>query len=150
MFKKTNSDLPKATKSLRILVVDDEAPVRDLFNQALKAMGHEVFCVGDGYSAIERIKKDPFNAIFLDMVMPGMDGIETLKIIRELDPDLPIIMMTGFAVEVKMDEALALGALDCIYKPFDVDKGREVIDKEFKKVYLRLIRTDNDETDGKW
>ncbi len=148
MFKKMNSDLAKATKSFRILVVDDEAPVRDLFNQALKTMGHEVLCVGDGYSAIESIKKDPFDVIFLDMVMPGMDGIDTLKKIRELDPDLPIIMMTGFSVETKMDEALALGALDCIYKPFDVDKGREVIDKEFKRVYLRLIRSSNGETDG--
>lgn len=148
MFKKMNSDLPNETKSFRILVVDDEAFVRDLFDQALKTMGHEVLCVEDGCSAIERIKKDTFDVIFLDIVMPGMDGIEALKKIKEIDPDLPIIMMTGFAVEAKMNEALTLGALDYIYKPFDVDKGREVIGKEFKKVYLRLIRTGNSETDG--
>lgn len=137
MLEGIGNDRPTTAKSFRVLVVDDKVVVRDLFERAMKVMGHKVVCVEDGRKAIEKIKEEPFDIVFLDMIMPGMDGLETFKIIKELNSELPVVMMTGFAIEGEMKEALKLGAFDCLYKPFDILKGREVIDKEFKKINLK-------------
>lgn len=138
MSERIGNNRPVAPMSFRVLVVDDEPVVRDLFKRAMKVMGHEVVCVEDGHKAIEKVKEDSFNIVFLDMVMPGMDGLQTFKGMRELSPELPVVMMTGFSVEEKMEEALKLGAFDCLYKPFDIAKGREVIQKKADREHLKI------------
>jgi CheY-like chemotaxis protein len=145
MFRRIGKNLPQSANSYRVLVVDDQEYTRELFKEALNGMGHEVVCAQSGSRAIELIKDGKFDIVFLDLVMPEMDGVETFKVIKELNPELPVIMMTAFALESRIKEALELGALDYLYKPYDISKGREVIDKGFRKANLRLVRTNEDE-----
>jgi excisionase family DNA binding protein len=107
-------------KRLNILVVDDEEKVCDLFSEILRE--HKVTKARSGAEAIRRVKKDSFDIVFLDVVMPGMDGLEVFKTIKRINPQSSIIMMSGFAVEDKMREAMRLGAADSLTKPFDIDE----------------------------
>lgn len=107
-------------KRLNILVVDDEEKVCALFSEILKE--HEVTKARSGEEAIERVKKKSFDIVFLDVVMPGMNGLEVFKTIKEINPHSSIIMMSGFAVEDKMREAMRLGAVNSLTKPFDIDE----------------------------
>lgn len=109
-------------KGLNILVVDDEKRVCELFHEILKEEKHRVTSVTSGEEAVKRMKREPFDVVFLDVVMPGMDGLEAFKAIKRLNPKAIVVMMTGFAVEEKIKEALRLGAIDYLTKPFDVDE----------------------------
>ena len=144
VLRRLGKNLPHKKNAYRVLVVDDQEYTREIFREALSTIGHEVVCAQGGLSAIEKIREEHFDIVFLDLVMPNMDGIETFKVIKELDPDLPVVMMTGFALESRITEALELGALDYLYKPYDVEKGREIISKGFKKANLRLVWSDKE------
>lgn len=86
------------TKS-KILVVDDEQPVREILNDLLKAENYLVVCVSSGEAAIESVKKNKFCAVLLDIKLTGISGIEVLKEIKFLNPQLVVIMITGFGYE---------------------------------------------------
>ena len=133
MVDEAEGDQPTAGTSLRVLVVDDELAIRDLLRSTVEALGHEVICVEDGHKAIKKVKEEPFDIVFLDMVIPGMDGLEILATIKKMNSDLPVVMMTGFSLEGEMQKAIKLGAVDCIYKTFDRVEGREVISRLLKK-----------------
>jgi len=132
MADESEGGQPTAKTSLRVLVVDDELAIRDLLRSTVEALGHEVTCVEDGHKAIKKVKEEPFDIVFLDMVIPGMDGLEILKAIKKTNSELPVIMMTGFSLEGEMQKAIRLGAFDCIYKTFDRVEGREVISELLK------------------
>jgi len=85
--------------SYKVLVVDDEAPIRDLFIDLLKKENCTVNSVGTGEEALERIKSEDFDIVLLDIKLPGMSGLETLKQIRVLKPNLTVIMITGFGYD---------------------------------------------------
>lgn len=76
----------------------------------------------NGEEAINIIAQEPFAVVFLDIVMPGMDGLEAFKAIKEINPAAIVIMMSGFPVENEIREAMNLGATDHIKKPFDVNE----------------------------
>jgi DNA-binding response OmpR family regulator len=80
----------------KVLVVDDEAPVRDLLNDLLKREDCAVTICGSGEEALEQLNKDKFDVVLLDIKLPGISGLEVLKNIRESDKELPVIMITGF------------------------------------------------------
>jgi DNA-binding NtrC family response regulator len=128
---------PEGMKAFRVLVVDDDLTVRDLFKDIMNVTEHEIICVEDGCKALEKIKEEHFDIVFVDMIMPGMNGLETFKAIKEVSSELPVVMMTGFAIEERMKEALKLGAFDYLYKPFDASEGRQVISREFEKKNLK-------------
>ncbi len=105
---------------MRILVVDDDKTVREFFMRALAPPEYQVVAVASGSEAIEEARSSPFYLAFVDVIMPGgMDGLETLKALLRERPQLPVIMMTGYAVEDNVILALHFGAIDVIYKPFD-------------------------------
>ncbi|MDO8662610.1 MAG: response regulator [Candidatus Omnitrophota bacterium] len=85
--------------SSKILVVDDEAPVRDMFKELLKKQGYQVFTVATGEEALEAVAKEDFDAVLLDVKLTGISGLETLKIIKERKPELIVIMITGFGYD---------------------------------------------------
>jgi CheY-like chemotaxis protein len=114
-----------------ILVVDDEEVLRDLLQRICTAKGHEVIQASSGKEAIALLKSQTddrrptthdrrVDIAFVDIMMPQMDGISTFKALKEIQPNLPIVMMTGFAVDEKIQEAMKLGAIDYLYKPFDI------------------------------
>ena len=101
----------------RILLVDDEQSFVETLGKRLKARGLRVETANSGEEAIDKAKHQTFDVIVLDLAMPGMDGIETLKQLREIDPDLQIILLTGHGSIEKAVEATKLGAMDFMQKP---------------------------------
>ena len=126
-------------KTYKVFVVDDEQVIRDLFTRILTAKGHEVISVDNGKDALQKVVEQSFDIVFTDIVMPGTDGIATFKAFRKLKPDLPVVIMTGFAVEDKIEEAMSLGAIDYLYKPFDISDIFSILNKFEKKKRLKPV-----------
>lgn len=104
----------------KILLVDDEEEFARTMAERLEARGLRVEVAFSGEEALERAREKNFDAIILDLAMPGMDGIDTLKKFREINPDLQIIILTGQATVEKGVEAMKLGAVDLMEKPADL------------------------------
>ncbi|MFC1496699.1 response regulator [Candidatus Margulisiibacteriota bacterium] len=115
----------------KILVIDDQQVMCDLFYHTLKVKKHDVITSNNVAEALKLIKKDKFDIIFLDVVLPEMNGLEIYKKIRETDKDVPVVMMTGFGNQVEKikDEALKLGVYKCMDKPFDIIEIVNCIDE---------------------
>jgi len=105
--------------SVNILIVDDEEGIRKSLGAYLKLEGYNVETAGSGAEAIERLSELKRNIILLDINMPGMDGLETLRIIKSRDFSIQVIMMTAFSTFEKTMKSLEFGASDYILKPFD-------------------------------
>lgn len=90
----------------RILVVDDEVDVRDLVKTFLEDAGYVVTCCGDGYTALSEISKGSYDLVFLDVMMPDLDGLATLRKIRQLNPRLKIVVMTGSLSDTIFDQCV--------------------------------------------
>lgn len=123
----------------KILIVDDEKDLGYLLGAILRLKGHEVMSVFDGYQAIEEVRNTCYDLILMDIRLPGINGVEAFIQIKEIDPMVKVVMMTGFAVEGLVEESLRQGAYACIHKPFDLEKVIKVIEQvltENKKVIL--------------
>ena len=116
----------------RILVVDDDEAIRDALMEILED-DYDVTCVDSGFKALDQIKKQIFDPIFLDIVMPEMDGIQTLKQIKAHDKNLDIIMISAVDRAQEATDSIKLGAYDYITKPFD----HEIILNRVEKVLLK-------------
>ena len=114
-------------EKLKILVVDDKRVIGDLFDFTLGYCGHAITVVDNAMDAANAVKKHHFDVAFLDIVIPGKDGVEILKELRHAVPQLPVIMMTGYSMEDKRNQALSLGAVTCLKKPFEMDDVRKAI-----------------------
>lgn len=104
----------------RILIVDDELKIREMVRSYLLNEGYEVLEAENGYEVINKLKEDNIELILLDLMMPGMDGFETLKEIRAVYKKMPVIMLTAKAEEVDKLVGLEMGADDYITKPFSL------------------------------
>lgn len=121
----------------KILLVDDEKDFLDVMSERIEARGMEVTKADSAAKALEQVASEGYDAIVLDLMMPGMDGLETLKAIKEKNPDLQVILLTGHATVEKGIEAMKLGALDFVEKPADMDKLTKVIKKaQAKKMVI--------------
>ncbi len=105
-----------------ILVVDDLKSIRQTLGGILGDEGYKVVLAEDGYQAIEAAKKTPFDLVFMDIKMPGINGVQTFREIKKIDPEAVVIMMTAYSVEDLVREALGEGAYGVVYKPFDIDE----------------------------
>jgi len=112
-----------------ILVVNDEPAIRQILANMLKDRGYNVVMAEDGYKAIEKAKEIPFSITFLDIRMPGIDGVETLKEIKKISPETKFVMMTGYPHKNLEKEAIKQGAYTVIYKPFDRKKVIAIVEK---------------------
>ncbi|OGF47688.1 MAG: hypothetical protein A2452_03400 [Candidatus Firestonebacteria bacterium RIFOXYC2_FULL_39_67] len=102
-----------------ILVVDDEQDICDVLTIFLKKEGYETDIAKLGRDAITKFKEIKPTLVFLDIKLPDIDGIEVLKNIKEINPGIPVIMITAFRDAERVVSAFRLGAYDCIFKPFD-------------------------------
>jgi putative two-component system response regulator len=105
----------------KILVVDDEELIRRTVAKILKKSNFEVTLAEDGHQAIELAKQETFDMVISDVRMPGLDGIETIRLIKEIQPEIYSIIITGYASEETPVQALKVGVNDYIFKPFEVD-----------------------------
>jgi len=104
----------------RVLVVDDEPDARELLSEFLTAKGYAVLTASNGEEALRKLKEDRPHLILLDIRMPKMDGLETLRRVREIDHEVGVIMVTAVNEEETGRQALKLGAFDYITKPLDL------------------------------
>lgn len=109
-----------AAKKPRILVADDQRGMRLTLSGIIEDQGYNVTVAEDGYQALNAVKKSAYDLIFLDIKMPGLDGMETFRKIREVRPDSTVVLMTAFAMDEEVTEALQQGVSSIIYKPFDM------------------------------
>jgi DNA-binding NtrC family response regulator len=107
----------------RIFVVEDDQAMRTLLADFLSTQGHRVECFPSGLKLLKKLKLDPQNcvAIIADVVMPGMDGMELLKHVKQDHPEIPLILVTAFASEHGAMEAAQYGAAGYFTKPFKLD-----------------------------
>ena len=101
-----------------ILVVDDEPNYQIVLSELLKDEGYEVFTADSAEAALPLLRTTDLDLVLTDMKMPGMDGIEFLKKIKEFDPELPVILITAYAEVERAVEAMHLGAFTYLAKPF--------------------------------
>ena len=112
----------------RVLIVDDEPGVRESVSMVLKD-AYEPVAVSSGQEALQAVAAQPVDVVLLDIVMPGMDGLQVLEEIHARHPQLPVIMLTATKTVKTAVDAMKLGAFDYLTKPFDVDELRIVLDK---------------------
>jgi DNA-binding response OmpR family regulator len=105
----------------RILVVDDEAPVREVLTEYFATEGYAVEAAGSGAEALTAVRGGRADLVLLDVRMPGLDGVQVLRRIREFDERVPVIMVTANEDVSLAKETLKLGAFDYVAKPFDFD-----------------------------
>ncbi|MDO8568527.1 MAG: response regulator [Dehalococcoidales bacterium] len=125
-----------------IMVVDDLRSIRLTLGGILEDKGHNVVTVEDGYQAIEAVKQTHFDAIFMDIKMPGINGVQTFREIKKIDPAAAVIMMTAYSVEDLVKEALEEGAYTIVYKPFDIEKIISIIGELLQEKILILVVDD--------
>ncbi len=123
----------------RLLIVDDEVVIRDGLKRILEGESFEVETCSSGFYAIEIMQQREFDLIITDLKMPGMSGIEVLKSVRTLQPDIPVILITGYASVDTAVEAMKNGAADYITKPFAPDL---LLEKVRNALSQRLITPD--------
>jgi excisionase family DNA binding protein len=104
----------------RVLVVDDEASIRDLLSKTLALAEYDVDVAPDGRSALERMRMYPYDLLIADLKMPGMDGLTVIREAKRYKGDLPVIIITGFSTESSAIEAVNLGVAGYLTKPFRV------------------------------
>src|SRR3990172_756781 len=126
-------------KKAKILVVDDMKGMRLTLAVTIEEMGYDVTGVEDGYQAIDAVKKAHFDLIFMDIKMPGINGVQTFREIKKITPRSVVVMMTGFAVEDLVKEALEEGAFSVVYKPFDTDKVVSLVEAVLKTVLILVV-----------
>ena len=111
----------------KVLLVDDELEFTQVLSQRMESRGVGVDTAASGAEALEKARGKSYDAIILDLSMPEMDGIETLKHLLEINPDLQVILLTGLASLEKGIEAVKVGAMDFLEKPAEIQKLMEKI-----------------------
>ena len=106
----------------RILIVDDEEHIRELIAKFLTKHGFTVRLAANGDQGIETVRKEIPDLVFLDILMPGRNGLDVLKQLKEEFPELPVIIFSALHEEETAKEAIRLGAYDYMTKPFSLDR----------------------------
>ncbi len=121
----------------RILVVDDEPDIREILEDFLTPRGHEVEAVGTAEEALARLAPGHFAAMILDLKLPGRDGLALLAEVRGLDPELAVIIITGYATADSAIVALRRGADDYLQKPFELESLAAALERALERRQLK-------------
>lgn len=121
-------------ESRDVLIVDDDEEVRQLFCDIVTLLGFNPTAVGSGVAALQELKATTFDLVILDMRIPDMSGLEIFKALRQFNSSVPVVLISGYGMDKNVQEALSMGALLCLEKPFDVLRAmktlREIIENE--------------------
>jgi len=135
-----------AKDSFKILVVDDDPIAREVVFSILSREGYAVISAMDGFEAIDLLRKDNFDLLITDLVMPGIDGIELIKSALKINPDLATVIITAFGTLDIALKAIDLGAFDYITKPFKIEeviflvmRCKRMINLQRENKHLRTI-----------
>jgi len=114
-----------------VLLVDDNLNLCKTMAFVLERKGYEVRIAGDGDEAIDSVRQQVYDIIFMDIKMPRKDGVETFRELKKIRPEISVVMMTAYAVSDLVQEAIQEGAKAVVYKPFDMEDVLSRIE-EFK------------------
>ncbi len=120
-------------EGIRLLLVDDEEDFRTTLAKRLRKRKLAVLEAGDGYQALDLARAHPIDVAVIDVKMPGIDGLETLKRIKQLNPRVEVILLTGHASVESGLEGMKLGAYDYVMKPCDIDELVLKIEDAYQK-----------------
>jgi DNA-binding NtrC family response regulator len=126
----------------RILLADDEASVRMTLAANLELEGFEVETAEDGQRALELFGEKPFDLVLTDIRMPRMDGVQLFQEIRRREPGMPVVLMSGFALEDLVDHALTHGAFALLPKPFEVEHVVAVVTSAARRPVVLVVDGD--------
>jgi len=126
------------SNKMHVLLVDDDDSFRSVMSKELANMGFSVLASESGEDARTKVMAEAIDVVLLDITMPGMDGLQTLEIIKELSPGTEVIMLTAWGNIGSAVEAMRLGAYDYLTKPCQLDELEVVIDKAYEKKKLRM------------
>ncbi len=116
-----------------ILLIDDEIEFVETLAERLELRGYSSKIAGDGEAGINLVANESFDIAILDLMMPGLNGLDTLKQIKVIDKNLPVILLTGHGSTKDGMEGMRIGALDFLMKPLDINVLLEKIKLAFKK-----------------
>ena len=123
-------------RKLKILITDDSKLLRKKLRDELEKLDCEVIEAENGKEAVLMDLQEKPDGVILDIVMPEVGGIEALQVIKKVNPEIPVIMLSSAGTSQKLMETLKLGALDFIQKPYTSDQIRQAVEKIRKKVTL--------------
>src|SRR3990167_3578570 len=127
-------------KDIKILIVDDQPGMLETFTDILEDRGFFVEVAEDGFQAIDKVKKTNYDIIFMDIRMPGINGVQTFREVKKINPKVAVIMMTAYAVEDLIKDAIIEGAYTVVYKPFDMERIISTIERVLTKMLI-LVKT---------
>lgn len=128
----------------RVLLVDDEEEYLEIMSERMRARDIEVTTSTSAREALDMIATESYDAVIMDFMMPEMNGIEALKVIKEKNPEMQIILLTGHATVEKTVEAMKAGAMDLIEKPADLDALSEKIKDAHSQKALLVEKKDQE------
>ncbi len=117
------------SQKFKLLIVDDNQDLCESLLDILELKGYEVMTVFNGYQAIAAVKKEQFNLVLMDVKMPGINGIDTLKILKKISPGLKVIMITAFADDVFYRAGLQNGDFEVVRKPLNIERFLALLKK---------------------
>ena len=123
-----------------ILIVDDEKSIRFMLAEALEAIDVKTEDAADGEEALSKLKEKEFSLVLLDLRLPGVDGMEVLRQMRQTRPDIPVMVITAYGTVNLAVEAMNLGAADFIQKPFVPEEVRQAVTRVIRKWRLHEQR----------
>jgi DNA-binding NtrC family response regulator len=123
----------------QIYVVDDDDNIRELLLRFMEELGYESSSAPNGEEALAHLKSNRPDMLLLDILMPGMSGLDVLQEAMKIYPDLPVIMISGFADEDMAKDALSLGAYDFFLKPFSLETIKKVLAMKLDMVEIESV-----------
>jgi CheY-like chemotaxis protein len=121
---------------MEIMIVDDEPQVAEVLARSLSRQGHRTTVVHSGEEALDRVRTVPLDAMFLDVSMPGMNGLDVMAEVRRLKPALAVVVITGHATADEVERVKAMGAVDVIQKPSALTNYHQALERlHAPKVY---------------
>ncbi len=119
----------------KVLLVDDEKDFLETMSERMQAREMNVTTTTSPKEALKKVQEESYDAVILDLMMPEMDGLETLKELKKRNPDIQVILLTGHATVQKGVEAMKLGAVDLLEKPADI----QVLTEKIKKAHAKKM-----------
>jgi DNA-binding NtrC family response regulator len=111
------------------MIIDDEEEIRNFLENFFGGLGYKTLTAADLNQAVFILNRNQPDIVFLDIVLPGVNGIEILKLLKRINPNMIVVMMSGYATEAKAKSALELGALDYLNKPFDIEHVKNMLSR---------------------
>lgn len=130
-IKKLVEFIGRIKEGALIMIVDDDLSTCEVLKDVLREKGYSISSASSGEEAVRKVQEESFDIVVIDIKMPVMNGLEVYLALKEIRPEIKVIMMTGYRQEVKdlVKEAIKLNAYPCIYKPFDVEKMLKLVEE---------------------